>query len=79
MYCQLETLRHSPPPRARGILDDFPESPDETCERVLKDINRANREHAFCLLQRITVAVWPVEELVEVLRVDFDMGRNEGI
>ena len=65
----------------KGILDELPESLDETYERVLRNINKANRDHAFHLLQCITVAVRPlrVEDLAEVLAVDFDAARNGGI
>jgi len=65
----------------KGILDELPESLDETYERVLRSINKANRDHAFRLLQCVTVAVRPlrVEELAEVLAVDFDAARNGGI
>jgi ankyrin repeat protein len=65
----------------KGILDELPESLDETYERVLRSINKANRDHAFRLLQCVTVAVRPlrVEELAEVLAVDFDAARNAGI
>ncbi len=81
MYCQLEALRHSLPPSVRDIFDDLSETLDETYERVLMDINKANREHALRLLQRLTVTVRPlrVEELAEVLAVDFNVERNEGI
>ena len=62
----------------RGILDELPETLDETYERVLRDINKANREHARRLLQCLTVAVRAlrVEELAEVLAVDFDASRH---
>jgi len=65
----------------KGILDELPESLDETYERVLRSINKANRDHAFRLLRCVTVAVRPlrVEELAEVLAVDFDAARNGGI
>ena len=65
----------------KGILDALPESLDETYERVLRSINKANRGHALRLLQCVTVAVRPlrVEELAEVLAVDFDAVRNGGI
>ena len=55
------------------MLDKLPETLDETYERVLRDINRANRDHALHLLQCLTVAIRPlrVEELAEVLAVDF--------
>ena len=47
---------------------------DETYERVLREIKKPNRDHARRLLQCLVVAVRPlrVEELAEVLAVDFD-------
>jgi hypothetical protein len=73
VYCQLEALRHCLPPSLRGILVELPETLDETYERVLKEINKANREHARRLLQCLTVASRPlrVAELAEVLAIDF--------
>jgi hypothetical protein len=73
-YCQLEALRHCLPPSVRRILKGLPETLDETYERVLREINKANREHAHRLLQCLTVAIRPlrVEELAEVLAIDFD-------
>ena len=81
MYCQLEALRHCLPPSVRGILDDLPETLDETYGRVLREINKANREHAHRLLQCLTVALRPlrVEELAEVLAIDFDAAAHVGI
>jgi len=81
VYCQLETLRHCLPPFVQGVLDGLPETLDETYERVLRDINKANREHAYRLLHCLTVAIRPlrVEELAEVLVVDFDSTRHGGI
>ena len=81
MFCQLETLRHCLPPSIQGILDDLPETLDETYERVLRDINNANREHARRLFHCLAVAIRPmhVEELAEVLVVDFDAACREGI
>jgi hypothetical protein len=81
VYCQLERLRHCLPPSVRVILDDLPETLDETYERVLKDINKASQKHAIQLLHCLTVAIRPlrVEELAEVLAVDFDAARREGI
>jgi len=65
----------------RGILDELPETLDETYERILRDINKANREHARRLLQCLTVAIRPlrVEELAEVLAVDFNAALRGGI
>ena len=81
MYCQLEVLRQCLPPNVRHILDELPETLDETYERVLKDIKKVNREHAIRLLHCLAVAIRPlrVEELAEVLAVDFDAARREGI
>ena len=81
MYCQLEALRHCLPPSVRGILEELPETLDETYERVLKEINKANRAHARRLLQCLTVASRPlrVEELAEVLAIDFDAPAQGGI
>jgi len=74
-------LRHCLPPSIRGILDELPETLDETYERVLKNINKANQKHAIRLLHCLTVAIRPlrVEELAEVLTVDFDPAQQEGI
>ena len=81
MYCQLEALRHCLPPSLRGILDELPDTLDETYERVLKEINKANREHARRLLQCLTIALRPlrVEELAEVLAIDFAAPAHGGI
>jgi len=81
VYCQLEALRHCLPPSVKRILDELPESLDDTYERILRSINKANRDHALRLLQCVTVAIRPlrVEELAEVLAVDFDAARNGGI
>jgi hypothetical protein len=79
VFCQLETLRHCLPPSVRRTLDELPESLDETYERLLKEIKKPNRDHACRLLQCLVVAVRPleVEELAEVLAVDFD--DTEGV
>jgi Ankyrin repeats (3 copies)/Ankyrin repeats (many copies) len=55
------------------MLKELPETLDETYERILRDINKANRDHACRLLQCLTVAVRPlhVAELAEVLAIDF--------
>ena len=74
MFCQLEALRHCLPPSIRHTLDELPESLDETYERVLKEIKKPSRAHARRLLQCLVAAIRPlrVEELAEVLAVDFD-------
>ena len=60
----------------RRTLDKLPESLDETYERVLREIKKPNRDHAIRLLRCLVVAARPlrVEELAEVLAVDFDVG-----
>jgi hypothetical protein len=47
---------------------------DETYERIIKDIKKPNRDHALRILQCLVVAIRPlrVEELAEILAVDFD-------
>ncbi|KAH9055822.1 hypothetical protein EDB83DRAFT_2675923 [Lactarius deliciosus] len=74
VFCQLEILRHCFPSSVLNILDQLPKSLDETYERILREISRANRDHAYRLLQCLTVAIRPlrVEELAEVLAVDFN-------
>jgi ankyrin repeat protein len=81
VYCQLEALHHCLPPSVARILEELPETLDETYEWVLREINKANREHARRLLQCLTVALRPlrVEELAEVLAIDFDAPTQGGI
>ena len=76
VFCQLEVLRHCFPTNLRLILEELPKSLDETYKRILKGINYANQEHAYRLLQCLTVASRPlrIEELAEVLAVDFSPG-----
>ncbi|KAI9434703.1 hypothetical protein H4582DRAFT_1881751, partial [Lactarius indigo] len=65
VFCQLEILRHCFPSSVLNILEQLPKSLDETYERILREISRANIDHAYRLLQCLTVAVRPlrVEEL----------------
>jgi hypothetical protein len=81
VFCQLETLRHCFPPNLRQFLNELPESLDETYERILKGINKAQKEDARRLLQCLTVAGRPlrVEELAELLAFDFQATRDGGI
>ena len=60
------------------MLKELPKTLDETYERILRDINEVNRDHAHRLLQCLTVAVRPlrVAELAEVLAVDFGMASR---
>src|SRR5579863_6819644 len=74
IFCQLEILRHCLPASVRRILAELPETLDETYKRILQEIPKSNQVYAHRLLQCLTVAVRPlrVEELAEVLVVDFD-------
>ena len=78
MFCQLETLRHCFPPNLRQFLNELPDSLDETYERILKGINKAQKEDARRLLQCLTVAARPlrVEELAEILAFDFQTNQR---
>jgi ankyrin repeat protein len=62
------------------MLEELPDTLDETYERMLRDINKANWDHAHRLLQCLTVAVRPlrVAELAEVLAIDFGTTTGEG-
>jgi len=62
----------------RRTLDELPKSLDETYERVLREIKKPNMDNALRLLQCLVVATRPlrVEELAEVLAVDFDVGEE---
>ena len=52
---------------------------DETYERLLKEIKKPNRDHAWRLLQCLVVAIRPlrIDELAEVLAINFD--DEEGV
>ena len=66
-------LRHCFPSSVRHILEELPESLDDTYERILREIRKPNQGHAHRLLQCLVAAVRPlrVKELAEVLAVDF--------
>jgi hypothetical protein len=72
----LEVLRHCFPTNLRPVLEELPKSLDETYKRILKEINNANRLHAYRLLQCLMVASRPllVEELAEMLAFDLGTG-----
>jgi len=74
VYCQLEVLRHCFPPSVHRVLEELPESLDETYERILRTIKKSNQEHAYRMLQCLVAAIRPlrVEELAEVLAFDFN-------
>ena len=79
MFCQLEMLRNCLPQNVRRVLKELPKSLDETYERMLKEIGQVNPRQAYRLLQCLTVATRPlhVEELAEVLALDFDRTKEE--
>ncbi len=81
VFCQLDTLRHCFPPNLRQFLNELPETLDETYERILRGINKAQKDDARRLLQCLTVAVRPlrVEELAELLAFDFQASSSGGI
>jgi hypothetical protein len=74
VFCQLEVLRHCFPPSVRRILEELPDSLDETYERILREIRRPNQGLAHRLMQCLVAAVRPlqVQELAEVLAFDFN-------
>src|ERR1700761_3542133 len=76
VFCQLEVLRHCFPTNLHHILEELPKSLDETYKRILKEINNANRVHAYRLLQCLMVASRPlqVEGLAEMLVFDLSAG-----
>ena len=81
VFCQLDALQHCIPPNLRQYLDELPETLDETYDRILKGINKAQKDNAHRLLQCLTVAVRPllVEELAELLAFDFKTSTKGGI
>ena len=81
VFCQLDALQHCFPPNLRQYLDELPDTLDETYDRILKGINKAQRDNAHRLLQCLTVAVRPllVEELAELLAFDFQASTEGAI
>jgi ankyrin repeat protein len=81
--CQLESLRRNPRLSSDlgQVLRELPVTLDQSYEQILDSIDKANREHARRLLQCLTVAIRPlrVEELAQVLAVDFDTVGRAGI
>ncbi len=78
VFCQLDALRQCLPSSVRHTLDELPESLDETYERIVMDIMKANRAQAYLMLQCLTVAIRPlsVAELAELLAFDFDAAKG---
>ena len=81
VFCQLDALQHCIPPNLRQYLNELPDTLDETYDRILKGINKAQKDNAHRLLQCLTVAVRPllVEELAELLAFDFQASTRGGI
>ena len=77
----MDALQHCFPPNLRQYLNELPETLDETYERILKGITKAQKDNAHRLLQCLTVAVRPllVEELAELLAFDFQASTAEGL
>ena len=72
--CQFDALRRCLPPSLSRVLEELPETLDETYERILQEIPKPSRVFAHRLLQCLVVAARPlrVQELAEVLAVDFN-------
>ena len=67
-------LQNCLPTRVRQKLIELPKTLDETYERVLNEIGKADGTLARRILQCLTVAIRPlrVEELAEILALDFE-------
>jgi hypothetical protein len=78
VFCQLEMLQNCLPQNVRRVLQELPTSLDETYERMLRDILKANPDQAYRLLQCLTVATRPlrVNELAEILALNFDDAKD---
>ena len=77
MYCQVVYICGCIPARIQHALADLPETLDDTYQRTLREINKADWEFAHRLLQFVAVASRPlrVEELAELLAYDFKAGQ----
>jgi ankyrin repeat protein len=76
VYCQLEYFWDCHPGRIRHALTELPATLDQTYERTLREINKADWELAHRLFQCLAVASRPlrVKELAEFLAFDFKSG-----
>jgi ankyrin repeat protein len=56
------------------VLEELPDTLDETYDRILRGIKKSNRKDVYRLLQCLVVSMRPlrVEELAEILVLDFD-------
>ena len=78
VFCQLDTLRQCLPSSVRPTLEQLPESLDQTYERIVGDIKKANKGQAYRMLQCLAVAIRPlsVPELAELLAFDFNAAKG---
>src|SRR6266478_4866925 len=76
VYCQVVYICGLIPARIRHALAELPETLDETYERTLREINKAEWEIAHRLFQLVTVARRPLlaKELADLLAFDFEVG-----
>jgi Ankyrin repeats (3 copies) len=76
VYCQVVYICGCIPARIQHALAELPETLDETYQRTLREINKADWEFAHRLFQFVAVASRPlrVEELAELLAFDFKAG-----
>jgi hypothetical protein len=74
--CQVVYICGCIPACIKQALAELPDTLDETYERTLREINKADWEFAHRLFQFVAVAARPlrVEELAELLAVDFKAG-----
>ena len=81
LFCELDAIQHCFPSNLRHYLNELPETLDETYDRILKGINKAQKDNAHRLLECLTVAVRPllVEELAELLAFDFQASSSGGV
>ena len=76
VYCLLDILRRCFPASINGVLEQLPETLDETYEHILLRIDNVKRQFAHRLFQCLAISIRPlrVEELAEILAVRFDAG-----
>jgi hypothetical protein len=74
--CQVVHICDCIPARIQHALAELPETLDETYERTLRGINKANWEFAHRIFQFVSVASRPlhVKELADLLAFDFEAG-----
>jgi hypothetical protein len=72
--CQVDRLCRTLPPSIRRVLDDLPETLDETYGRTLLGIDGEKREYAQRLFRCLLISIRPlwIEGLAEILAIQFD-------